>query len=95
MNEYISRAEQLKKQLNSRGEPNLKFKSESQREIEKGLCLISEGIDEDSEGNLEDAYELYTNAVEVFLKIVIEFFRKTFKYLNPLKYFECSQTETS
>ena len=27
-------------------------------------------MDEDSEGNFEDAFELYTNAVEIYLKIV-------------------------
>ena len=45
-------------------------KSQTSKDIENALTMIREALDEDSEGNLEEAFELYTNAVEIYLKIV-------------------------
>jgi hypothetical protein len=45
-------------------------KSQTSKDIENALTMIREALDEDSDGNLEEAFELYTNAVEIYLKIV-------------------------
>ena len=36
--------------------------------------MLTEAVNEDSDGNVNDAFEIYTSAVELFLKIVIDFF---------------------
>jgi hypothetical protein len=33
--------------------------------------MLIEAVNEDSDGNLDDAFDIYTNSVELFLKIVI------------------------
>lgn len=72
LNEYISRAEQLKTQLKNRQttSPNFTGKSQVRKDIENALCMVREALDEDSEGHLQNAFELYKCAVEVYIKIV-------------------------
>ena len=45
-------------------------KSEEKLNMERGNFLLHQAFDEDEAGNLSEAKELYTEAVEVFLKIV-------------------------
>lgn len=70
LNEYLSRAEALKKLPNKTQEQSFKVKTEFEKDIEKGTCLISEALDQDAEDNHKEAFDLYTSAVEFYLKIV-------------------------
>lgn len=45
-------------------------KSNEKLDMERGNFLLYQAFDEDEAGNLSEAKELYTEAVEVFLKIV-------------------------
>lgn len=45
-------------------------KSKEKLDMERGNFLLHQAFDEDEAGNLNEAKELYTEAVEVFLKIV-------------------------
>ena len=80
LHEYLSRAETLKTHLlemknqqqtaNSHKSSVPRIKTELEKDIDKGSCMIGEALDEDADGNLEEALELYTNSVEFYLKIV-------------------------
>lgn len=70
--EYMLRAEQLKEAVVSqrRGNPGAHTeKSQQQKDLERAGFLLSEALDEDEKGDLEDAIELYTEAVELCIKI--------------------------
>lgn len=41
-----------------------------QKDLEKCYCMLEEALDEDSDGNLKEAFELYKNVVDFYLKIV-------------------------
>lgn len=49
---------------------NSEHKSKEKLDMERGNFLLHQAFDEDEAGNLSEAKELYTEAVEVFLKIV-------------------------
>lgn len=49
---------------------NSEHKSKEKLDMERGNFLLYQAFDEDEAGNLSEAKELYTEAVEVFLKIV-------------------------
>ncbi|XP_048735989.2 calpain-7-like isoform X2 [Ostrea edulis] len=70
-NEYILRAEELKKAINTgHVQPqHEEQKSEEKLNTERANFLLHQAFDEDEAGNLAEAKELYTEAVEVFLKI--------------------------
>lgn len=70
-NEYILRAEELKKAINSGAvvTQTSEHKSKEKLDMERGNFLLHQAFDEDEAGNLSEAKELYTEAVEVFLKI--------------------------
>ncbi|KAK7494940.1 hypothetical protein BaRGS_00013819 [Batillaria attramentaria] len=57
--QYMLRAEQLKEVE----------KSQQQTDLEKARFLLSEALDEDEKGDVEDAIELYTEAVDLCIKI--------------------------
>jgi len=78
LNEYLNRAETLKVHLNkvklspSNAKKNTspKIKSQFQKDIEKGVCMLSEALDEDNEKNYEEALDLYTKTIEFYLSLV-------------------------
>lgn len=61
----------LAKSVAATGNEAAPVKSQTMKDIENALTMIREALDEDSDGNVEDAFELYTNVVEIYLKIVI------------------------
>ncbi|CAF0761328.1 unnamed protein product [Brachionus calyciflorus] len=72
LNQYITRAETLKQLLNSKQSTrptNSILKSLIQKDLEKCLCILKEALDADSDGNSNEAFDLYTSSVEFFLKI--------------------------
>lgn len=46
------------------------LKSKHQLDLERAHFLVTQAFDEDEKGNVEDAIELYTEAVELCLKTV-------------------------
>jgi len=66
LNDYISRAEALKKHTSSG------TKSQTQLDIESSLSMLRQALDKDQEANLKEAFELYTKAVQIYIKIVFE-----------------------
>ncbi|KAL8615723.1 hypothetical protein ACOMHN_007476 [Nucella lapillus] len=71
--EYMLRAEQLKgiasaKNGNSAGQDTL-HKTQQQTDLERARFLLTEALDEDEKGDMEDAIELYTQAVELCIQI--------------------------
>lgn len=46
------------------------LKSKQQLDLERAHFLVTQAFDEDDKGNMEEAVELYTEAVELCLKTV-------------------------
>lgn len=46
------------------------LKSKHQLDLERAHFLVTQAFDEDEKGNVEDAIELYTEAVDLCLKTV-------------------------
>ena len=46
------------------------MKSKHQLDLERAHFLVTQAFDEDEKGNVEDAIELYTEAVDLCLKTV-------------------------
>ncbi|XP_067649573.1 calpain-7-like [Haliotis asinina] len=71
-NEYMLRAEVLKQSLASQT-PTQKTqplgRSQRQQDLERAQFLLHQAFDEDENDNKEDAVELYSEAVEMFIKI--------------------------
>ncbi len=70
--EYIRRAEDLR---NLQSKDNLlgSHKSGVQLNIEKAEFLLYQAFEEDGDGNVEEAVDLYTQAIELCLKTVQHF----------------------
>lgn len=68
--EYISRAETLKQTKGgNNSNKTFEMKSDQQQNLERGQFLLHQAFDEDENNNSEEAIELYTSAVELFLGI--------------------------
>ncbi|XP_022258439.1 calpain-7-like [Limulus polyphemus] len=65
--EYLGRAEALIKQKDA-VQPAQEQKNVHQQELERAQFLLHQAFDEDSDGNKEEAVELYSQAVELCLK---------------------------
>jgi hypothetical protein len=78
LNEYLNRAETLKIHLNKANlspsnatkKSSPKIKTQFQKDIEKGMCMLSEALDEDNEKNYEEVLDLYTKTIEFYLLLV-------------------------
>ncbi|GFO06594.1 calpain-7 [Plakobranchus ocellatus] len=69
--EYMLRADALKKSLETSNKvTNAEtVKSQHQTDLERAGFLLSEALDEDEQGNLNEAIDLYSEAVDVCLQI--------------------------
>lgn len=69
--QYVVRGEELKKLVLQKGpsKNQLTEKSDQQLDMERASFLIKQAFEEDESGNIKDAIELYTEAVELCLKI--------------------------
>lgn len=67
--QYITRAEELKKAESQRSLATTSQPVQHQSELERATFLIKQAFDEDDLGNDQDAIDLYTEAVELCLKI--------------------------
>ncbi|KAL3832697.1 hypothetical protein ACJMK2_024317, partial [Sinanodonta woodiana] len=70
-NEYLLRAEELNKSVSSKLQStNLEpHKTEQQKDLERAKFLISNALEADEGGNAQEAIELYSEAVELWIKI--------------------------
>ncbi|CAC5410761.1 CAPN7 [Mytilus coruscus] len=68
-NDYILRAEQLKSAAVQAKQNQQQPKSEEKLNLERATFLLNQAFDEDESENLKEAVELYSEAVELFLKI--------------------------
>ncbi|KAK3587933.1 hypothetical protein CHS0354_014448 [Potamilus streckersoni] len=70
-NEYLLRAEELNKSVSSKMQStNLEpHKTEQQKDLERAKFLISNALEADEGGNAQEAIELYSEAVELWIKI--------------------------
>ncbi|XP_052813546.1 calpain-7-like [Mya arenaria] len=69
VNEYISRAEQLKSNPQTVQQANEPSKSSHQLELERANFLIRQAFEADGSQDRKEAIQLYTEAVELCLKI--------------------------
>ena len=68
-NDYILRAEQLKSAAAQTQEHQQQPKSEEKLNLERATFLLNQAFDEDESENHKEAVELYSEAVELFIKI--------------------------
>lgn len=68
-NDYIIRAEQLKLAASQVQQHQQQPKSEEKLILERATFLLNQAFDEDESENHKEAVELYSEAVELFLKI--------------------------
>ncbi|XP_036756881.2 calpain-7 isoform X3 [Manis pentadactyla] len=81
INEYLERVQALHSAVQSKSADPLK--SKHQLDLERARFLVTQAFDEDEKGNIEDAIELYTEAVDLCLKTSYETADKTLQ--NKLK----------
>ncbi|KAF6098822.1 calpain 7 [Phyllostomus discolor] len=81
INEYLERVQALHSAVQSKNAGPLK--SKHQLDLERAHFLVTQAFDEDEKGNVEDAIELYTEAVDLCLKTSSETADKTLQ--NKLK----------
>ncbi|KAM5314758.1 calpain-7 isoform 2-T2 [Glossophaga mutica] len=81
INEYLERVQALHSAVQSKSAGPLK--SKHQLDLERAHFLVTQAFDEDEKGNVEDAIELYTEAVDLCLKTSSETADKTLQ--NKLK----------
>ncbi|XP_031217634.1 calpain-7 [Mastomys coucha] len=81
INEYLERVQALHSAVQSKSTDPLK--SKHQLDLERAHFLVTQAFDEDEKGNVEDAIELYTEAVDLCLKTSSETADKTLQ--NKLK----------
>ncbi|XP_032345057.1 calpain-7 isoform X2 [Camelus ferus] len=81
INEYLERVQALHSAVQSKSADPLK--SKHQLDLERAHFLVTQAFDEDEKGNVEDAIELYTEAVDLCLKTSYETADKTLQ--NKLK----------
>nr|XP_044991975.1 calpain-7 isoform X4 [Jaculus jaculus] len=81
INEYLERVQALHSAVQSKSAGPLK--SKHQLDLERAHFLVTQAFDEDGKGNVEDAIELYTEAVDLCLKTSSETGDKTLQ--NKLK----------
>ncbi|KAM5230901.1 calpain-7 isoform 2-T2 [Hipposideros larvatus] len=81
INEYLERVQALHSAVQSKSADPLK--SKQQLDLERAHFLVTQAFDEDEKGNVEDAIELYTEAVDLCLKTSSETADKTLQ--NKLK----------
>ncbi|XP_062969562.1 calpain-7 isoform X3 [Cynocephalus volans] len=81
INEYLERVQALHSAVQSKSAGPLK--SKHQLDLERAHFLVTQAFDEDEKGNVEDAIELYTEAVDLCLKTSYETADKTLQ--NKLK----------
>ncbi|XP_059584783.1 calpain-7 isoform X4 [Alligator mississippiensis] len=70
INEYLERVQALHSAVQSQSIDPLK--SKQQLDLERAHFLVTQAFDEDDKGNMEEAVELYTEAVELCLKTANE-----------------------
>uniref|UniRef100_A0A8C8Z928 Calpain 7 n=1 Tax=Prolemur simus TaxID=1328070 RepID=A0A8C8Z928_PROSS len=68
INEYLERVQALHSAVQSKSADPLK--SKHQLDLERAHFLVTQAFDEDEKENVEDAIELYTEAVDLCLKTV-------------------------
>lgn len=70
--QYMLRAEQLKESIAGQNgqttSPHI-VKSQQQTDLDRAHFLLTEALDEDEKGDIDDAIDLYTQAVELCIKI--------------------------
>lgn len=69
--EYLRRSNVLKKELMKKEEEEAALRrtaSAEESDLDRAYFLLREGLDDDDEGNVEEAIEHYSNAVELCLK---------------------------
>ncbi|XP_069329362.1 calpain-7 isoform X5 [Eulemur rufifrons] len=81
INEYLERVQALHSAVQSKSADPLK--SKHQLDLERAHFLVTQAFDEDEKENVEDAIELYTEAVDLCLKTSYETADKTLQ--NKLK----------
>ncbi|KAM9187438.1 calpain-7 isoform 2-T2 [Dugong dugon] len=81
INEYLERVQALYSAVQSKNADPLK--SKHQLDLERAHFLVTQAFDEDEKENVEDAIELYTEAVDLCLKTSSETADKTLQ--NKLK----------
>ncbi|XP_060036810.1 calpain-7 isoform X3 [Erinaceus europaeus] len=81
INEYLERVQALHSAVQSKSADPLK--SKHQLDLERAHFLVTQAFDEDEKGNVDDAIELYTEAVDLCLKTSYETADKTLQ--NKLK----------
>ncbi|XP_037701077.1 calpain-7 isoform X3 [Choloepus didactylus] len=81
INEYLERVQALHSAVQSKNVDPLK--SKHQLDLERAHFLVTQAFDEDEKENVEDAIELYTEAVDLCLKTSYETADKTLQ--NKLK----------
>ncbi|XP_040819030.1 calpain-7 isoform X5 [Ochotona curzoniae] len=81
INEYLARVEALHSAVQSKNADPLK--SKHQLDLERAHFLVTQAFDEDEQGHVEDAIQLYTEAVDLCLKTSYETADKTLQ--NKLK----------
>ncbi|XP_054990738.1 calpain-7 isoform X3 [Sorex araneus] len=81
INEYLERVQALHSAVQPKSTDPLK--SKQQLDLERAHFLVTQAFDEDGKGNVEDAIELYTEAVDLCLKTSAETADKTLQ--NKLK----------
>ncbi|XP_055985826.1 calpain-7 isoform X2 [Sorex fumeus] len=81
INEYLERVQALHSAVQPKSTDPLK--SKQQLDLERAHFLVTQAFDEDEKGNVEDAIELYTEAVDLCLKTSAETADKTLQ--NKLK----------
>ncbi|KAH0516317.1 Calpain-7 [Microtus ochrogaster] len=69
ISEYLERVQALHSAVQSKSADPLK--SKHQLDLERAHFLVTQAFDEDEKGNVEDAIELYTEAVDLCLKTTI------------------------
>ncbi|XP_053374167.1 calpain-7-like [Mercenaria mercenaria] len=67
--QYITRAEELKKMTSHSTQAMHQTMTSHQLDLERARFLIKQAFDEDDVGNEQEAIDLYTEAVELCLKI--------------------------
>ncbi|KAK7109473.1 calpain-7-like [Littorina saxatilis] len=71
--EYMLRAEQIKDMISAKNGNSdggvVEEKSQQQIDLERARFLLTEALDEDEKGDMQDAIDLYTEAVELCIKI--------------------------
>lgn len=76
-NQYITRAEELKEADAAKTQNKYQAMVGHQAELERATFLIKQAFEEDDQGNKQEAIDLYTEAVELCLKIRNETSDKT------------------